>query len=148
MNQGSPLVAAARVLRGKRLALGLVVLLVLAAGSLIALFETERFAECRPLVEQLVRENPRHLLALDLLALCRMHAQEFAAAEATLRQRLALSEAADARLNLGLCRFEQGDREGALRELESAARLAMPHAATTIARRVLAEIGAARQRNV
>ncbi len=89
-----------------------------------ALFEAERFAECQPLVEQLVRENPLHLLALDLLALCRMHAQEFAAAEATLRQRLALGEAADARLNLGLCRLELGDRDGALRELERAARLA------------------------
>lgn len=89
-----------------------------------ALFEAERFAECRPLLEPLVRENPRHLLALDLLALCRMHAREFEAAEATLRQRLALGEAADARLNLGLCRFELGDREGALRELEGALRLA------------------------
>lgn len=89
-----------------------------------ALFEAQRFAECRPIVEEMVRENPRHLLALDLLALCQMHAREFERAEGSLRRRLELAEAADARLNLGLCRFELGDAAGALRELEAAERLA------------------------
>jgi arylsulfatase A-like enzyme len=88
------------------------------------LFEAGRMAECRPLVERIVRENPRHLLALDLLALCLMDAGEFAAAEDVLRQRLeAGPEAADTRLNLGLCRLELGDAEGALPEIEAAARL-------------------------
>ncbi len=89
-----------------------------------ALFEAGNYAECRPLVEALVRDNPRHLLALDLYALCLMHAREFEPAEGVLRRRLELAEAADARLNLGLCRFELGDRAGALRELEAAAQLA------------------------
>ncbi len=89
-----------------------------------ALFEEKRFAECRPIVEQIVRENPRHILALDLLALCQMQTREFDRAQTTLRQRLALAEAADARLNLGLCRLGLGDREGARHEIEAAARLA------------------------
>jgi arylsulfatase A-like enzyme len=89
-----------------------------------ALFEAQRFEECRPLVEAIVRENPRHLLAADLLALCLMHAREFERAEAVLRRRLALAEAADARLNLGLCRLELGDARGALSEIEAAERLA------------------------
>jgi tetratricopeptide (TPR) repeat protein len=85
-----------------------------------ALFEAGRFAECLPLAEELVRSNPRHLLALDLATVCRMHAGEFARAEELARQRLALGEVADARLNLGLCRLELGDPEGARAEIEAA----------------------------
>jgi arylsulfatase A-like enzyme len=89
-----------------------------------ALFESGRYGECRPLVEAIVRENPRHLLALDLLGLCRMHAGDFRAAVEAWHQRLALSETADTRLNLGLARLELGDAAAALREIEAALRLA------------------------
>jgi len=90
-----------------------------------ALFEAGRFEEARPLVERIVRENAGHLLALDLLALCWMRAGRFAEAENVLRQRLERGpERADTRLNLGLCRLEQGDPEGARVELEAARQLA------------------------
>lgn len=89
-----------------------------------ALFEQGRFAACRELVAEIVDANPRHLLALDLYSLCLMQAREFEDAEAVLRQRLALAEAADARLNLGLCRLELADLEGARREIELALRQA------------------------
>ena len=107
-----------------------------------ALFEALRFEECRPIVAELARENPRHLLALDLYALCLMHAREFEQAERVLRQRLAAVEAADARMNLGLCRLELGDAEGALRELEAADRLAPGQPAILEARkRVEGQLG-------
>jgi arylsulfatase A-like enzyme/Tfp pilus assembly protein PilF len=91
------------------------------------LFEARRYAECRPLVAEILRGNPRHLLAADYLALCAMHAREFERAEEILRQRLAIAEAADARLNLGLCRLELGDPEAALREFEAADELSPGH---------------------
>jgi arylsulfatase A-like enzyme len=91
-----------------------------------ALFEQGRFAECREIVAEIVHENPRHLLALDLYSLCLMQAREFEQAEAVLRKRLSAAEAADARLNLGLCRLELADLEGAWREIELARRQA-PH---------------------
>jgi arylsulfatase A-like enzyme len=93
-----------------------------------ALFEARRYVECRPLVAEIVRENPGHLLALDLLALCLMHAREFERAEEVLLQRLARGpEVADARLNLGLCQLELGRTRAALAELEAAQRLAPEH---------------------
>jgi len=103
-----------------------------------ALYESKRFDECRPLVEKIVRENPRHLLAADLYALCLMEAKEFAQAENVLRRRLSLCEAADARLNLGLCRLELGDAEGARAEIEAAAKLAPDRPAI---REALARVG-------
>jgi hypothetical protein len=92
-----------------------------------ALFNAGRPDECRPLVEAIVRANPRHLVAADLFALCLMHAREFARAAEVLRQRLAAAEAADARLNLGLCHLELGDAAAALEEIEAAARLSPGH---------------------
>jgi len=91
-----------------------------------ALFEQGRFAECREIVAEIVRANPRHLLALDLYSLCLMKAHDFEQAEVVLRQRLSAAEAADARLNLGLCRLELADLEGAWREIELALQQA-PH---------------------
>ena len=85
-----------------------------------ALFQAQRYGECLPLVEQIVRENPRHLLALDLYALCLMYAREFPEAEAVLRRRLALEEVADSRLNLGLCLLELDRPEEARLEIERA----------------------------
>jgi len=92
-----------------------------------ALFNAGRSDECRPLVAAIVRENPRNLVAADLYSLCLMHAHDFAAAAEVLRQRLTVAEAADARLNLGLCLLELGDAEAALLEIEAAARLAPGH---------------------
>jgi arylsulfatase A-like enzyme len=88
------------------------------------LFEAGRYDEALPLVEAIVRENPRHPLALDYYALCLMYAGRFAEAEPALRQRLALGETADTRLNLGLCRLELGSPEEALVEIEAARQLA------------------------
>lgn len=106
------------------------------AGELVplleahALYEAGHYAECRPLVAEIVRDNPRHLLALDLLALCTMQAGEFAAAAGLLRQRLSAGpEAADTRLNLGLCHLELGHAAEALVEIETAQRLAPGNAA-------------------
>ena len=107
-----------------------------------ALFEAQRYDECRPLVATIVHENPRHLLAADLYALCLMQAHEFAEAEKVLRQRLAVAEAADARLNLGLCRLELGDGEGARVEIEAAATPAPDRPAIRGAERVRARSGA------
>lgn len=87
------------------------------------LYEAGRYAECEPLVAEIVRESPRHVLALDLYALCLMHAREFTKAKDVLRQRLSLSEVADARLNLGLCHLELGQLDQALVEIEAAERL-------------------------
>jgi tetratricopeptide (TPR) repeat protein len=89
-----------------------------------ALFQEGRYAECLPRVQRLVDENPGHLLALDLLGLCLMHAGRFEEAQAILRQRLARGpERADTRLNLGLALLETGAPEAALAELEAAERL-------------------------
>jgi choline-sulfatase len=92
-----------------------------------ALFNAGRFDECRTIAASIVRENPHNLVAADLYALCLMHAREFAQAAEVLRQRLAVSEAADARLNLGLCRLELGDAAAARVEIQAAAKLAPGH---------------------
>lgn len=89
-----------------------------------ALLDAGRAGEALPQLEYLTRENPRHELALDLLALARMQLGNFARAEEALRQRLALAEVADARLNLGLCRLELGHAQEALAELTRAHELA------------------------
>ena len=71
-----------------------------------------------------MRDNPGHLLALDLYALCLMHASRFAEAQTVLRQRLERGpERADTRLNLGLALLETGDAESALAEIQVADRL-------------------------
>jgi Flp pilus assembly protein TadD len=57
-----------------------------------------------------------------------MHMRDFQRAEAALRQRLALEEVADGRLNLGLCRLELGHAEEARTELERAHELAPENA--------------------
>lgn len=107
-----------------------------------ALFEARRFDQCRALVSTIVRENPRHLLAADLYALCLMQAREFEPAEKVLRQRLSLAEAADARLNLALCRLELGDTAAALADIETAARLSPGHPEIEAARaRAQAQLG-------
>jgi arylsulfatase A-like enzyme len=106
------------------------------------LFESGQYAEALPLVEGLVRENPRHPLALDYYALCLMYAARFAEAEPRLRQRLALGETADTRLNLGLCRLELGFPREALAEIEAAERLAPEQPAIQEAKtRALAALG-------
>ena len=88
------------------------------------LFQNARYGDCLPRVEALVRDNPGHLLALDLYALCLMHAGRFAEAQTVLRQRLARGpERADTRLNLGLALLETGDAESALAEIQAADRL-------------------------
>jgi len=89
-----------------------------------ALLEAGRPAEMVPLLEELLRSNARHELALDLLALARMQLGDFARAEETLRTRLELCEVADARLNLGLCLSELGRPQQALAEFERARELA------------------------
>ena len=89
-----------------------------------ALFAARRFEECRAIAAEIVRENPGHLMALDLLGVCLMQAQRFEEAEDVLRRRLSGgTERADTRLNLGLCRLELGDARGALDELLAAERL-------------------------
>lgn len=94
-----------------------------------ALFEAGRHAEAQPLLAEILRENQRHILALDLHALCLMYARDFARAAEDLRKRLALHEAADTRLNLGLCWLELGRPDEARSEIETAARLAPDHPA-------------------
>jgi len=94
-----------------------------------ALFSSRHFAECVPLVEAIVRENPRNLLARDLLGVALMQTDRFAEAEPVLRERLLQGpERADTHLNLGLCRLELGDPDGALAELGRALELAPEHA--------------------
>lgn len=89
-----------------------------------ALLDAGRPAEALPLLEELTRENPRHELALDLLAQARLQLGDFVRAEEALRARLALAEVADAHLNLALCRLELGHPEEALAALERARALA------------------------
>jgi len=89
-----------------------------------ALLEAGRAAEAVRTLERLARENPRHELALDLLAQAHLQLGDFARAEESLRTRLELSEVADARLNLGLCLLERGRPAEALAELERAQTLA------------------------
>jgi len=92
-----------------------------------ALYRTGRIAEALPLVASIVEENPKHLLALDLFALCSMHASRFGEAEEALRARLRYGpEKSDAHVNLALCLEARGELQGALTELERAAEL-NPH---------------------
>jgi arylsulfatase A-like enzyme len=89
-----------------------------------ALFQAGRSEECQPLLEGILRENPGHLFALDLLSLCRMRAQDWGRAEEFLRRRIALgSPRADTHLNLGLCLLELGRRDEAQAALLEAERL-------------------------
>ncbi len=87
-------------------------------------FRQGRFAECLSLVEEIVRQNPGQLLALDLLSVSLMQLGRFEQAEGFLRQRLARGpERADTRLNLGLSLRELGRESEALEELRAAERL-------------------------
>jgi len=101
-----------------------------------ALMDAQRAGEALPLLEEIVRENPRHELALDLLAMACMQLADFARAAEVLGLRLAHSEVADARLNLGLCELELGHPEKALAELLRAEELApdSPEIARELAR--------------
>lgn len=97
------------------------------AGELVpllkahTLLEAGRFAEAREVAGTIVEANPAHQLALDILAVGAMEVGDFASAEETLQRRLALGPPrADTWLNLGHCRLERGDRDGARAAFEEA----------------------------
>jgi cytochrome c-type biogenesis protein CcmH/NrfG len=89
-----------------------------------ALFEAQRYAKAEPLLAAIVAENPGHLLALDLLALCRMHAGDFGRARELLLERLRHGPPrADALINLAICHEMEGDVGAALERYREAERL-------------------------
>jgi tetratricopeptide (TPR) repeat protein len=104
--------------------------------------DSERYAQCRPLVEGILRGNPNNPMALDFLALCQMYEGEFPEARATLEHRVALAPTADALLNLGLCHLELDDPEAALSRIDAALALVPDHQEVQAAReRTLQRLG-------
>jgi tetratricopeptide (TPR) repeat protein len=104
-----------------------------------ALFEARRFAEAEPLLAAIVAGNRRHVLALDLLALCRMHAGDFGRARELLLQRLQHAPPrADALINLAICHEMERDFAAAVERYREAERLVPgnPEVAVGLARAV------------
>jgi choline-sulfatase len=101
------------------------------AGELVPLLGAHtslaagRFEEALALARRILARNPAHLLALDIQAVSDMELGHFEAAEEALLRRLdGGPQRADTWLNLGHCRLERGDREGARAAFERARTLA------------------------
>jgi arylsulfatase A-like enzyme/Tfp pilus assembly protein PilF len=81
----------------------------------LGLVASGRYTDAEPILAALVQANPRHLAALDRLALCRMRTGRHAAAIDPLERALAGGPAsAEAWTQLGACRIVTGEADKAL----------------------------------